>query len=195
MGQLPLQLYHMLPASARSFAASMRGMQLRRWRYGAETPQLMDEALEREYWSPTQWNEWQQERLARILHRAATKVPFYRQQWAERRSRGDKASWELLENWPLLDKQTLRKHAKAFVADDCDLKQMFHDHTSGTTGTQLDLFLNKHTVRRWYALFEARCRSWYGVSKDDRWAMLGGQLVVPVSRRKPPFWVWNSGLK
>ena len=193
--QLPLQLYHMLPASARSFAASMRGIQLRRWRYGPETPQLVDEALERERWSPAQWNKWQHERLARILHRAATKVPFYRQQWTERRSRGDRASWELLENWPLLDKQTLRKHSRAFVADDCDPKQMFHDHTSGTTGTQLDLFLNKATVRRWYALFEARCRRWYGVSRNDRWAMLGGQLVVSVRRRQPPFWVWNSGLK
>jgi phenylacetate-CoA ligase len=49
-------------------------------------------------------------------------------------------------------------------------------------------------VRAWYALFEARCRHWYGVSRHDRWGMLGGQLVAPASQRRPPFWVWNAGL-
>ena len=71
---------------------------------------------------------------------------------------------------------------------------MFHDHTSGTTGTSLDLWLTKETVKHWYALFEARARRWYGLTRNDRWAILGGQLVTPVSRRKPPFWVWNAGL-
>src|SRR5439155_9001358 len=33
------------------------------------------------------------------------------------------------------------------------------------------------------------------VSRNDRWAILGGQLIVPIERRTPPFWVWNAGLK
>lgn len=43
-------------------------------------------------------------------------------------------------------------------------------------------------------MFEARWRRWYGVTRHDRWAILGGQLVAPVRQRKPPFWVWNAGL-
>src|SRR5262249_24528446 len=39
-----------------------------------------------------------------------------------------------------------------------------------------------------------RWRRWYGVSLHDRWAILGGQLVTPVSQKQPPFWVWNAGL-
>jgi phenylacetate-CoA ligase len=35
---------------------------------------------------------------------------------------------------------------------------------------------------------------WYGVSRHDRWAILGGQLVTPVAQRRPPFWVWNAAL-
>jgi phenylacetate-coenzyme A ligase PaaK-like adenylate-forming protein len=42
---------------------------------------------------------------------------------------------------------------------------------------------------------EARCRRWYGVSKNDRWAIFGGQLVTPVQQKKPPFWIWNAGMK
>lgn len=179
----------------RSVAASLRGYQLRSWRYGPETERLVEEALDREGWSETQWQKWREERLAYVLHRAATKVPYYQEQWAARRRSGDRASWEVLENWPLLEKETPRASPRAFVANDCDVRQMFHDHTSGTTGTSLNLWLSRKTVRDWYALFEARCRRSYGVSFHDRWAILGGQLVAPVTQRQPPFWIWNAGLK
>lgn len=189
-----LTLYHCLPPPARNLAASLRGYYLRSWRYGPETERLVEEALERERWSPEQWKRWQEERLAYVLHRAATRVPYYRQQWSERRRRGDTASWELLENWPILEKEPLRAHPQAFVADDCNIRRMFHEHTSGTTGKPLDLWWSRETVRAWYALFEARWRRWYGVSRYDRWAILGGQLIVPVSQTRPPFWVWNAAL-
>ena len=194
MSDWKLNLYHQLPPFARSWMASARGYQLRNWRYSAQTDRLVEAALTREQWSTAQWQSWREERLAFVLHRAATRVPFYRDQWSERRRRGDKASWEILSNWPILEKETLRAHNAAFVADDCEPRRMFHDHTSGTTGKSLDLWYNRATVQQWYALFEARWRQWYGVSRHDRWAIIGGQLITPVEQRRPPFWVWNAGL-
>jgi phenylacetate-CoA ligase len=76
-----LNLYYSLPPSLRSAAASMRGLYLRSWRYGSETDRLVEEALERELWTPDQWKAWQEERLRSVLHRAATRVPYYRAQW------------------------------------------------------------------------------------------------------------------
>jgi phenylacetate-CoA ligase len=190
-----LKLYHRLPLPARALMASARGWQLQGWRYGRETERLVAEAFERESWSQDRWRQWQEERLAFVLHRAATRVPYYREQWAARRRAGDQASWELLENWPVLEKGPLRQHGRAFVADDCDVRQMFHDHTSGTSGKSLDLWYRRQTVREWYALFEARWRRWYGVTMRDRWGILGGQLVTPVGQRRPPFWVWNAGMR
>jgi phenylacetate-CoA ligase len=191
---IALSLYHQLPPVSRSLIASLRGYYLSWWRYDAQTDKLVEEALHRDTWSEEKWRKWKDERLAFVLRRAATKVPFYREQWAKRRAAGDKSSWEYLENWTVLEKQTLRIRAKDFVADDCNISKMFHDHTSGTTGTSLDLWLTSQTVKHWYALFEARCRNWYGLSRKDRWAILGGQLVAPVQQKKPPFWVWNAGL-
>ncbi len=104
------------------------------------------------------------------------------------------ASPEYLANWPILHEEILRADPRAFVADDCDLRRMFRDHTSGTTGTPLDVWRSRDTVRAWYALFEARWRRWYGVSRHDRWTILGGQLVTPVKQNSPPFWVWYAGL-
>ena len=194
MMEMLLQLYHRSPYFLRVLAASLRGYYLSWWRYGPETERLVAEALERETWSPEKWQTWQEERLARVLHRAATRVPFYREQWTQRRRQGDTRSWEYVENWPLLEKESIRVNASGFVADDCEVRHMFAEHTSGSSGKPLDLFWSPATVRAWYALFEARWRRWYGVSRFDRWGILGGQLVTPVDQRRPPFWVWNAGL-
>ena len=191
---LVLSIYNRMPLASRSLPASLRGYYLNWWRYDRRTDELVDKFLMREKWSENQWDIWRSERLGFVLERAATRVPHYRQMWAERRRRGDRASWSYLENWPVLEKESLRKDARSFVADDCHPAKMFRDHTSGTTGTSLQLWLTKDTVKRWYALFEARSRRWYGLTRHDRWAILGGQLVAPAGQKKPPFWVWNAGL-
>jgi phenylacetate-CoA ligase len=190
MNDAMLAAYHRLPAPAQSAAASLRGLYLRWWRYGAATDGLVEQALERESWSAEQWRVWQQEQLARLLDCAATRVPYYRELWAGRRQ-----SRERLENWPVLDRAAVRAAPERFLADDCRPERMYQEHTSGTTGSPLPLWWSRETTRQWYALFEARCRLWYGVSRRDRWANLGGQLVTPVARRQPPFWVWNAGLR
>lgn len=190
-----LKLYHSLPSPLQSVAVAGRGAYLRWWRYGQETERQVEEALQRERWSEDAWSAWRDERLATLLHRAATCVPYYRAHWERRRRAGDRASWEVLANWPVLEKAMLRTMPDAFVADDSPRVTMFHEHTSGTTGTSLDLWWSRSTVRGWYALFEARWRRWYGVSRQDRWAIIGGQLVTPVARRRPPFWVWNPALR
>lgn len=195
MTNLTLKVYHGLPAPARSVVASIRGYYLRSWRYGDETERLVAEALEREYWSAERWKSWQENQLSRLLYRASTSVPYYRAEWSRRRRQGDRASSEYLENWPVLKKSSLRAQPRAFLADDCDPRRMFHEHTSGTTGTPLSLWWSRTTVRRWYALFEARIRYWNGASRRDRWSILGGQLVARHDQAQPPFWVWNAGLR
>jgi len=195
MNETALKIYHGLPSPLKSFTATARGLYLRHWRYGPETERLVAEAVERERWSPAQWQRWREVRLAQILHRAATRVPFYRDTWTSRRRNGDRRSYEYLEHWPILGKEELRANPLRFVADDCDVRNMFHEHTSGSTGKPVDLWWSRQTVKEWYALFEARWRNWYGVSRRDRWAILGGQLVIPVERQHPPFWVKNRALR
>ncbi len=190
-----LPLYHRLPVWMRTVAASAHGVNLQRWRYGRNTGRLVEEALERETWSAREWDRWREKRLAFLLHRAVTHVPYYRDLWARRRAAGFRGSWEALENWPVLEKEDLRRHAIAFVADDRDPKRMHCEHTSGTSGTPVMLWKTRETVEYWYALAEARWRHWYGVSRRDRWAILGGQLVAPAAQTKPPFWVWNAAMR
>ncbi len=120
---------------------------------------------------------------------------YYRDQWARRRAAGDRAAADVLANWPTLSKDALRAEPRAFLADDCDPARMYYEHTSGTTGKPLHLWHSRETLNAWYALLEARMRRWYGIDRGDRWAILGGQLVAPVARDRPPYWVWNFALR
>ena len=190
-----LKVYHCLPPLARDFMASSHGLYLRRWRYGPETALLTAEALDRDKWSVEQWREWQRAKLAHVLRRAVELVPWYRDDWERRRKRGDLQSPTELKNWRILRKEDLRLNPKAFLAADVPISRLRMEHSSGTTGTSLPLWQCQTAARRWYALMEARWRGWYGLSRHDPWAILGGQLVTPVNQRVPPFWVWNAALK
>ncbi len=188
-----LQMYHRLPYPFKVVAASLWGYYLRSWRYGKQTEKFVEEALERERWSQTKIKNWQEERLALILRHAVKNVPYYRDRWEKRRRNGDRSSWEILSNWEILSKREIQNNARAFLAEDCK-QSLFSEHTSGTTGSPLILWCKRAMLQEWYALFEARWRRWYGLSFNDRWGLLGGQLVTSFKREKPPFWVWNQGL-
>lgn len=187
-----LRAYHRLPAPLQSMVATVRGLQLRSWRYGPETERLVELALEREAWSSQQWSRYQDERLGYVLDRAARLVPHYREYWKQRG--GDARVWTRLSNWPILQKEQVRAAPRSFVAADVDIHSMFEEQTSGTSGTPITVWWSRETSRAWSALFEARIRRWNGVDLHQRWAILGGQLVVPVRRSRPPFWVWNAAL-
>lgn len=189
-----LNIYHRLPAPVRSAAATLRGFYLRRWRYGPESERLAEAAIERDNWSAAQWRAWREQRLAWILHRAATRVPYYRLHWAARRRHGDRVSWEYLEHWAPLEKDRLRDNPRMFVADDCDPRRMLREQTSGTTGKPLDIWRSRPTYENLYAIADARTERWHGIPHGARWARLGGQLVTPVRQRRPPFWVWNAAM-
>lgn len=192
MNDLALKIYHRLPSPARSLIASLRGRQLLSWRYGPESERLIEEALERESWNAATWMNWQEETLVRMLHHAATRVPWYRRLWTERRIHGDRRSIEKIENWPVLDKEAVRADPLAFVADDSDIRRMYREQTSGTTGKPISQWWTRESVRAWFALYELRIRRWHGVSRHEPWAILGGQPVVPAHVSRPPFWVWNA---
>ena len=194
MGRL-LSLYHRLPAPARSASATLRGFYLRFWRQGPGSNQLRQAAIERDAWSDQQWHNWRKERLDFLLQRAVTRVPYYRDQWRTRLERGEQASWDRLEHWPLLDKEPVRADPRAFIADNCDARRMYVENTSGTTGKPLRIWRTRGTLTAMYSINQARTLDWYGIATNGRMARLGGQLVTPARQRKPPFWVWNAAMQ
>lgn len=187
-------LYIALPHPLKNLAASAWGCYLRWWRYSSKTEAIVQQTLERDHWSARDWKDYREVTLEYLLDRAVKQVPYYRDHWNERRRKGDQSSWHYLENWPRLTKETVRKNNNLFLADDCAPRKMYVDHTGGTTGTPLSIYESRETVQRWYALYEARVRRWHHVSYKDRWAIFGGQMVVPLNQIRPPFWIENKAL-
>lgn len=186
-----MKVYHRLPGPLKDLAATARGAALGRRRYGPETEGLVREALERDGWDAERWAAWRAARWGAIARRAAERVPAYRRLWEGR------AVPERLEDWPILEKETARREPRALLADDRDpvRDRMVHEHTSGTTGTPLHIWMSRSSARAWYAIYEARGRRWHGVSRRDRWANVGGQLVASADRERPPFWARNHALR
>ncbi len=186
-----LSMYKRLPPFLKNLAASVHGYRLNRLRYGRYFRDIFPVVIERESYSRLDWAIFQKEKLRRLLSRAVECVPHYRRLYERGKFPISEVSDPTdLNVLPILEKEILRRNPMDFLADNCDLKHMYEEHTSGTTGTPIRLFWSHRTQQEWYAIFEQRMRRWNGVQWGDHWAILGGQLVVPVSRKKPPFWVW-----
>lgn len=176
-------LYHALPGPLKSVAASLHGLGLARQRYGPETAELVAAARERESWPPPRWALWQEQRLAELL-------PAWAALAAQRGREGAKTH---LQGWPVLDKQNVRADPAGFRIPD-EAGSHHAERTSGSTGTPLVVWWSPAATRGWYALVEARLRGWHGISRRDRWAILGGRLVAAPRRTRPPYWVWNAAM-
>ena len=166
--------------------ASTKGAYLKNIRYDSTTPQRIEKYIERESWNKKQWQEWVDSKLNETLHNAREYVPFYQKYWSE-----CEKSYEELKNWPIITKQKINEFPDLFIDARFKKSQLYHDHTSGTTGTPLDIYLDYDSVKEQYALFEARVKQKYSIELDEPWAIIGAQRVTDVNRKTPPFWVYN----
>jgi phenylacetate-coenzyme A ligase PaaK-like adenylate-forming protein len=186
------EIYLRLPPAFQNAAAWWHGRRLSWWRYGPEYNRYVTSLCLRNCWNANQWSAYQAEQVKQLVRHAATSVPFYRERYPTHTLYGSDDAPVDWKNLPIVEKQQLRDFPREFVADGVDIGKMFREHTSGSTGTPLQLWWSRQTCQLNYAFHEARIRRPAGVSWGDNWAMLGGQLIVPVWRSRPPFWVWSS---
>jgi len=106
---------------------------------------------------------------------------------------GDRASWEYLENWPILKKELLREHNKQFVSNDKPLTTLFQDRTSGTTGTPISSYVAAETLRHCMQFLKPEYETGTGFRFEIA-GNHGGQMVVPFHQTKPPYGVRNFAL-
>jgi len=198
-GTLPVinKIYNRVPYSIKNILASTYGRRLYRRRYANKYYlDAIDKIIERETWDLEQLSKYQDACLSSLLSVAFRHVPFYRNLLKGGKIGPEeiKGRKDLTVVLPVLDKSFVRQAPEDFIDERLDPRKLNRVYTSGTTGTPLCIYRDERADGLAYAFYEARWRLPYGISKDSRWAMLGGKLIIPQTQRKPPFWVWNAGL-
>jgi len=192
MARLSLQaLYDSLPVSLQQMLVSAAGWRSYRNRFGAPFQRILKDLQRSDFASADEVRADQDSRLREMVHWAASTVPYYRDLFG--REGIDPDSIRGVEDLPLvpcLDKEMVHSRPRDLRSDEVPDRQILPGHSSGTTGTALNLFHTREAFGWEYAVIW-RQREWYGVRINDRYAAFGGQMVVPFHQRRPPFWRYD----
>ena len=88
---------------------------------------------------------------------------------------------------PLLTKKTVRERGTELLTREKPRVGWHHGHTSGTTGSPLSLWYDRHTCVMTNAVDWLQ-KSWAGMRPEEWIGVLLGQVVVPPEQTEPPFW-------
>jgi phenylacetate-CoA ligase len=137
---------------------------------------------------------YQLRQLATLANRARLHVPHYRAMnlpafdaSAEDPAKGIR---EILDAFPVLEKQAYREAPESFLAEDVPAERRVKGKTSGTTGSALPLWYTSESLAEEYAVVW-RMRRRQGVQLRDPHFTFGGQMIAPLAQSKPPFWRTN----
>lgn len=184
-------IYKHSPVLVQNVICSLYGLQLYWERYGGSGKYFYEELNKTQYWSQQKLRNLQTHLLKRILHHSISYVPYYRESLNIKRDEiDDICSADVLEQLPILEKETLRKHSAQFKSGWFKGKRLIKVGTSGTTGTPLTILLSHEARQKNYAFF-ARSKQWAGVPGFARSLTLAGRTIVPAEQQHPPFWRKN----
>ena len=182
-----IKLFQKSPHFLKYIFAYINGLKLNYWRK-YKRGQFNSMLQEREKWTSVQYESWQMNELKQMLKYARLHVPYYKSYWDNHLNQ----DYTDLNNWPILEKQTIRENPNLFISGEYNKKKLYEMHTSGTSGKPMTFWLSRETLSVWYAMYDLRIKNWNGVYESDAYGAFGGQLIVNTNIKKPPFWVWNQ---
>jgi phenylacetate-CoA ligase len=149
--------------------------------------------LDRERYGP----EYQRQQLQALMKLAATRVPYYRKMFSEKRiDPRSIESPEHLQQLPILEKEIVRASPTSLIDETLDKRRLLCGHTSGTTGTPLTLYRDVWLSSAQFAYLDARWHKVVGMSRRANPSVcIGGHLVAAPNQTRPPFWVYNRRWK
>ncbi len=181
------ELYRSLPPSLQSLAVTLRGIQLRKYRYTSYTWERLRFLRESERWSESQHTSYQVERLRALVSHAVVHSPYYRERYKSLGLSGnDVKSIDDLQILPILEKEDFRKNNELCVSTHTSKNRMWKSFTSGTTGMPLSAY-HTHTDMQERVAHMERLYRWYNPRPFRRRASFTGKLVADPSRQEGPF--------
>ncbi len=193
-----VKLYNNLPPSLQNTAISAYGMLWKNRRFGGIFEQEYTEFKDREYYTQTQWFDYQTTKLREILTHAFVNVPYYRQLLKEKGWDTDtlgKFELHQLTTIPLLEKSVLRNEGTTSLLSATREKGSTFLSSSGTTGTPTKILYSHAMHQRVFAAYESRVRNWAGVNRHMKRGSIGGRRILPDADASPPYYRINYAEK
>ncbi len=187
-------LYDRAPVALQNLLLTVYSVKLDRQRYGGRFGEFQALMLRMESASESDVRAYQDAQLCRIVEHAYRTVPYYTRVFDERGlTPADVRSAADLPKLPLLTKATLKANFDDLRSRAFDKAALMDGHTSGTTGTPMEVLYDASMMAMTYAALDRQYR-WAGCSLKrfgDRVAVLRGNIIVPLGQKRPPFWRVN----
>jgi len=157
-------------------------------RYGRKFQLKLAEMREIQWFSIYEIEKHQNEKLRELIKYAYENVPYYNRLMRDLKLHpSDFKTKSDLIKLPVLDKENIRRHFHDLITRDRKFRWFRYGHTSGTTGSPLEIIWDIRTCVVHHAAYW-RQKEWAGIKYGDKIAFIQGQPVVPLSQTKPPFW-------
>jgi phenylacetate-CoA ligase len=187
-------IYNSLPAFMQNAVLSGYSLLLDRERYGGEFTFYRNLLKNTERFSEADLIAYQETQLQKLIHHVYQTVPFYRAIFQKKKLvPADIKKCADLVKLPILTKKDIKNHFHELISRDFKPGKLKKGHTSGTTGSPLEVCYDASTVHITYAAL-GRQYQWAGASQHrfgDRIAVLRGNVIVPLTQKEPPFWRHN----
>ena len=194
MSDLLKPLYDRAPAFLQNCILTAYSYKLDKQRYGGEYAGFYDLLMKSQWFSRQELKEYQSEKLRELIAHAYSTVPYYRELFDSLKLKpADIKGTEDLHKIPVLRKEAFKDDPRRLMSTKYRPQDLVKGHTSGTTGSPLDVWYDQAGIYIAYAALGrhydwADCR----LARDgDRIAVARGNMIVPANRRKPPFWRYN----
>ena len=187
-------LYGRTPVGVQNLLLTAYSAKLDQQRYSGRFSEFQALLLRMETADEDEVRAYQDAQLRNIVDHAYRTVPYYTRLLDERRLKPvDIRSAADLWKLPVLTKAVLKANFNDLWSRAFDRADLVDGHTSGTTGTPMEVLYDAGMVAMTYAALDRQYR-WAGCQMrrfGDKVAVLRGNIIVPLAQQRPPFWRVN----
>ena len=183
--------YYNSPYHFQNIVVSTYGYYYRKQNLNTEVFSLLRELEKTQYYTRSELENYQNKKLRLLIKHAYENVPYYHRIFRSNNLTPDDIRYkDDLVKLPYLTKEDIRINFNDLIAKNYDAIKLQLVHTSGTTGSPLEFYWDRNVMLMENA-FIRRHWSWAGFGLKDWRVTLRGNVIVPLSQKKGPFWRYN----
>lgn len=185
-------IYNQSPVFFREFMTTVYSYGRSQRKYGSRFQEYLTDLERTQWYNNEELQLLQNEKIRQLIWQASCHVPYYSKLFKQISiDPGEIWGKADLTRLPTLEKNIVQAEISEFRSLlYLDPKTVEHFQSSGTTGKALDVYVALDAIKMEKAFVWLQ-RSWAGIKPGDRVAYFTGFPIVPVNRKRPPYWIYD----